>query len=46
VHSCCFWLGVLVAEGLAVRNWDEEEGTIRYRADQFAPQEEQRPKVN
>ncbi len=26
----CFWLDVLVAEGLVLRTWDEEEGQYCY----------------
>jgi len=30
VSSTAFWVDVLVAEGLLVRNWDEAEGDYRY----------------
>jgi len=32
-----FWMDVLVAEGLVVRHWIEEEGTYRYFAKEFDP---------
>src|SRR5208282_6489925 len=30
IRPCCFWADVLVAEGLVVRRWVEEEGDFRY----------------
>jgi hypothetical protein len=36
-----FWLDVLVAEGLAVRQWAEEEGQYRYWDEEHAPQNPQ-----
>jgi len=35
-----FWLDVLVAQGLVVRQWDEEVGEYRYWDEEFAPQRE------
>jgi hypothetical protein len=35
-----FWLDVLVAQGLVVRQWDEEVGEYRYWDEAFAPQRE------
>ena len=41
-----FWVDVLVAEGLAVRRWVEEEDDFRYWAKEFVQQEEQWRKIN
>ena len=46
IRPGCFWADVLVAEGLAVRRWVEEEVDFRYWHEKFAPQEERRRKVN
>ncbi len=39
IRPDCFWADVLVAEGLVVRRWVEEEGDFRYWHEEFAPQE-------
>ena len=36
VNTTAFWLDVLIAEGLAVRRWDEGVGDYRYRAAEHA----------
>ena len=39
IRPGCFWADVLVAEGLVVRRWVEEEGDFRYWHKKFVPQE-------
>jgi hypothetical protein len=39
IRRGCFWADVLVAEGLVVRRWIEEEGDFRYWPEEFAPPE-------
>jgi hypothetical protein len=46
IRPCCFWPDVLVAEGLFVRQWVEEEGNFRYWAKEFASQVRQRRRAN
>lgn len=41
-----FWLDVLIAEGLAVRRWDEGVGHYRYIAAELAPNSNAAAKVN
>jgi hypothetical protein len=42
VSITAFWLDVLIAQGLAVRKWGEEEGQYRYWHVASAPEREQR----
>jgi hypothetical protein len=42
VRITAFWLDVLIAQGLAVRKWGEEEGQYRYWHVASAPEREQR----
>ena len=37
VSMGAFWSDVLVAEGLVIRQWDEESGDYRYFAAVYAP---------
>lgn len=36
-RAAAFWLDVLVAQGLVLRRWFEEEGQYRYRAEDSEP---------
>ena len=38
--SSSFWADELVAEGLVIRQWVEEEGQYRYCGEAFAPRED------
>ena len=42
VHTTAFCLDVLIAQGIAVRQWSEEEGQYRYWHVASAPEREQR----
>ena len=47
VCTAAIWLDVLIAEGLVVRQWDEETGDYRYYDATYAPRRDDSPqKVN
>ena len=46
VNRTAFWLDVLIAEGLAVRRWDEGVGHYLYIAAAHAPNSNATAKVN
>lgn len=40
VDLVTFWVDVLIAEGLVIREWDENEGEYWYCATEYAPDQE------
>ena len=46
VDLAAFWVDVLIAQGLVIRGWDENEGEYWYCAAEYAQDQEPHLQVN